>query len=188
MTIPEVVLFSGKMGTGKNHIAAEMRREAEARGQKCIELAFATTLKAMICGKGIDPGELLSGTKTAQTRQLLTQTGQDCRSENGPEFFAKTLHFLICHFFEQGYTTFFITDLRLQVEFWYFLGLDTRDIFNTTFYRITAPKRNRARLLAEAKGDEEVADKLAANISEVDLDEISQSHPSFIQLYNDHNV
>lgn len=175
----EVIAISGKKGTGKDWMARRLLDESPAY---TAVIAFADPLKQRLYGQ--DHYDVLLDEKPIDIRALLIETGTAERMQHGPMFYAKQLIALVNLYRSRGFKRVIITDLRLKCELAVLQSREAMGDFKLRLKRMIAPKRNRLRILREAKGETERAEHLAADISETDLDELENSG-MFELIHND---
>lgn len=176
----DVIAISGKKGTGKDWYASKLRDWDPAF---TVIVAFADPIKCRLYGQGHE--DVLLAEKPIDTRQCLIETGKQEKQAYGEYFYAKQLLALISLYSSRGIRRVIISDLRFQVELNMLETYYEREEFNLKLIRMEAPERNRLRIEKEAKGDLERAALLAADISEVDLDELAKVPGRFEIIWND---
>lgn len=176
----EVIAISGKKGTGKDWYASQLLHENPAY---TALVAFADPLKQRLYGEGHE--DVLLADKPIDTRQLLIETGTAEREKFGTRFYAHQMMALIKLYQMRGMRTVIITDLRLKAELGVLQAFASDGLFSLSLIRMEAPKRNQARIEREAKGDMERAARLAADESEVDLDEVATAENGWTVVCND---
>lgn len=176
----EVIAISGKKGTGKDWYAAKLRDWDPAF---TVIVAFADPIKCRLYGQGHE--DVLLAEKPIDTRHHLIETGKQEKKAYGEYFYARQLLALIRLYSSRGTRRVIISDLRFQVELFILEAHRDNGEFSLKLIRMEAPERNRLRIEREAKGDSERGALLAADISEVDLDELSKVPGRFEIIWND---
>lgn len=82
----EIMIISGKSGSGKDTFAEMMRRKLEAAGCKCLTLHFADLVKHYA-----DIYYGWNGEKDTYGRQLLQELGTDKVRAKFPDYWAETI-------------------------------------------------------------------------------------------------
>ena len=162
---PEIIAFSGKIGSGKNYLAENtVFNYFRKLNKNVLILAFADYLK-MVCNvKDRILYERLFHDKDEESRRALQTRGMLERKEND-NIFIEVMDCKIRLAFERKVDIIIISDLRFKNEFSYLKGL------NSLLFRVNAPKRTKDKLLKESGGDEKKASIVSSHISEIDLDE-----------------
>jgi len=204
---PTVILIHGKANSGKSYTAKRIQKELKSKefsasklaqnvqdalkpvcGYEPVTVAFADLLKAhLFATDKIQVSDLTAPDKTAAYREILISTADTALAHYGAGYFAKALQAQIMLWFACNEKhVFIVPDLRTkcQLEIMEQSGCDLIKI------TINAKERVIVNRLLETDFDTERAGRLAAHISETDLDdwldtrELAESH-GFIFVEND---
>ena len=108
----KIIQLCGKAGVGKDTFGAELKKQLEEKGYKCIHIAFADYLK-FICQKyfGWD------GKKDEKGRKLLQELGTDVIRKTDPNFWVDIVGKLLGVFADNELFDYsIITDARFPNE------------------------------------------------------------------------
>lgn len=160
----EIYAFSGKLGSGKDHIARHVF-QSQLEVKETLFLALADHLKVNVINMMNVPYDKVYGPKDEHSRQCLQHYGTEVvRKEYGDDFWANVLLTWVRLFSDKGIKRFMITDVRFPNE------IKVLKKAGAKIIRIEAPDRNLERLTQEAKGDKNVIEKLRNHRSELALD------------------
>lgn len=168
MAQPLIFGFSGKSGSGKDHVASIFGGKLNG---KILYLAFADPAK-MMCGARYGlTYEDLYGKKTAKTRERLQTICDEIRSYYSDNFFVNAMNIEVDkHHKRSNIDIVVISDVRFPEEVEW---IKSRGGY---IYRIEAPKRSHDNFLKECKGDLELYNKRSSHNSEVALDDYVSKH------------
>lgn len=158
--------ISGKMGSGKDHIAENYIKqyiENELK-EKCLILSFADMLKInLMVRHDIKLNELFQGRKTPEIRKLLQIEGTEKgRNIYGEDIWIRYLEAWSELHKSRGIKYIIIPDVRFKNEY-YFIKKN-----NGIIFRVNAPNRNEKRLREEG---EQYYDIIKNHQSEIELDD-----------------
>lgn len=159
-----ILAFSGKIGSGKNHIVENIIFPyLKKMGKNVLVLAFADYLKIQCNVKDRILYERLFVDKDIESRKVLQERGTREKTEN-PKIFIEAMDCMIKMFTSRGIDIILIPDLRFNNEFEF---LKSRGAIN---FRVNAPNRSRDKLLKECEGCKATAGVISSHISEKELD------------------
>lgn len=153
-----IIGISGKMGTGKDYIANEIRKLLLENNKSVIMMAFADQMKIDCIVNGEVEYERVYVMKDEKSRKILQDYGMERRIKNGADYWIKYIENWIRVYKQRGVECIIITDVRFlnEAEMIHRMG--------GKLIRIEASKRNRDKLLQEK------SEQLAGHISECCLD------------------
>lgn len=187
----QVLLTSGKLGTGKNFVAERILHPM-LPVQPTLFLAFANHYKVeAIVKDGLDRARVF-GEKDEATRRSLQLRGTELgRDVFGPDIWVELAMEWMHAYLPLGYTRIFFTDARFPNEVDSVQSLNGTELellgqtyrFEVTSLRMVAPRRSQARAEAEAaKSPGTLVTAITEHISETALDD----HVGFsYKIYND---
>lgn len=166
----EIYGFSGKLGSGKDHIARHVF-QPQLEVKETLFLALADHLKVNVINMMNVPYEKVYGPKDENSRKCLQHYGTEViRKEYGDDFWANVLLTWVRLFSDKGIKRFMVTDVRFPNE------MKALQKAGAKIIRINAPDRNLERLTQEAKGDPGVISKLSNHRSELAMDGIDKKN------------
>ena len=157
----ELYAFSGKLGSGKNHVAEKIFYPMLPPKNTLI-MAFADHIKVDLCIKMKSPYERFFGTKDNHSRKLLQAHGTESRNLFGSDIWVNTLAIWIKVYQARGIERIIITDLRYKNE------ADWVKANSGIIIRIEAPERHSKRMLTEQHSHH------SQHESETDLDDFTE--------------
>jgi hypothetical protein len=161
-----VYALSGKMGTGKDYVGAQIASLLRERGHRVLCLALADPLKLSVMRDHGCTYEDVFGNKTNRARMLLQQTGSEVRAAAGPDAWVRMLLAVVRMSYDKGNATHFVvTDVRYINEAQRLLEAGAKGLIY-----VDAPRRNAARLNRESNGDPEARMRCASHTSETEMD------------------
>jgi len=160
-----VIGVSARGGVGKDYITENFLYPGLSKHKRTLILCLADHLKVDVVAKDkVDHDKVFGDTRDAETRRLLQRRGtEEGRQVYGDDVWIRVLKTWMRRHMARGIELFIVPDVRFINE-----AQAIRDMGGIVI-RLEAPKRNRARFMKEAKGDEKLADSLMQHISETEL-------------------